>query len=133
MQIKILTPEKTVFNGSAESLQLPGSLGLMGVLNNHAPILSVMTPGIIKFKSEEKNYIYCVSYGFFEFITNKALILADAIEKPEEIDGERVINAIKKAKQQLKDKRDIDVERAQRALFRALNRKKALSVIGANK
>jgi F-type H+-transporting ATPase subunit epsilon len=128
MHLTILTPEKTVFEGEADSLQLPGSLGLMGVLNRHAPILSGMLPGVCKFLFAGATQRFFVSGGFFEFNANKAVILADAVEEPGEIDLERAKSAADRARGRLKKKKDIDVQRAQRALFRALARQKAARI-----
>lgn len=125
MQLTILTPEKTVFKGEADGLQLPGSLGLMGVLNNHAPILTGMFPGVIKLTSTGTTHQFFVSGGFFEFNANNAIILADSAEEPGDIDLDRARQAGDRARERLKKKKDIDVQRAQRALFRSLARQKA--------
>jgi len=128
MQLLILTPEKTVFDGNAESLQLPGSLGLMGVLNNHAPILTGMTPGVVKFKEDNQTNHHFVSGGFFEFSSNRAIILVDAAENPKEIDIERAKESGKRARKRLKEKKGIDMKRAEAALSRSLARQKAHNV-----
>jgi F-type H+-transporting ATPase subunit epsilon len=125
MELTILTTEKSIFSGEVESVQLPGSLGLMGVLNRHAPIISGIEPGIIKIKSQGHIDSYFISGGFFECYLNKAILFADAFESPEYINKTRAEKAAIRAKERLFKRRNIDVPRAQRALARALARLKA--------
>jgi len=80
MRIKILTPEKTVFDAEAESVRVPGELGSFEVLKNHAPILSSLVPGEIRVISEKRELFYKVSQGFFEFSHNNGVILVDSAE-----------------------------------------------------
>ena len=80
MRIKILTPEKTVFDAEAESVRVPGELGSFEVLKNHAPILSSLVPGEIRVISEKRELFYQVSKGFFEFSHNNGVILVDSAE-----------------------------------------------------
>ena len=123
MQLEILTPEKSVFKGEVTSIQLPGSNGLFGVLNKHAPFLTDVEPGILNIKHPELTSMF-IGGGFFEVQNNKAVILADSIEKIEEIDINRVNESVKRAKARLAEKKNIDVLRANRSLKRALERKK---------
>jgi len=127
MMLNILTPEKSVFGDEVDSLIIPGAYGLFGILNNHAPILSSISPGPLKFKKEKNEKAYHISGGFIEFNSNQATVLADSIEEPNEIDINRVHQAIKRAKKRLQHRKSIDVERAQRALMRGLSRRKVYS------
>ncbi len=128
MLVSILTPEKSVFEGEAEGITLPGELGLMGILNNHAPILTSLKPGIFKIKAADSSQSFFIGGGFVEFSNNKAVVLADSFEKPEEIDINRALQAVKRAKKRLKDRKDVDVQRAEMALLRGLARQKVYSV-----
>jgi len=127
LRLNILTPETSIFDGEADSLVVPGAYGLFGILNNHAPILSSITPGQLKFKSGEEEKAFHISGGFIEFSLNQATILADAIEDPSNIDINRVNQSIKRAKKRLKQRKDIEVQRAERALLRGLSRRKVYS------
>jgi len=79
MRIKILTPEKTVFDAEAESVRVPGEAGAFEVLKNHAPILSSLVPGEVRVISEKRELTYMVSKGFFEFSHNNGVILVDSV------------------------------------------------------
>ena len=61
MQLEILTPEKSVFKGEVNSIQLPGSEGLLGILNHHAPILTSIQSGTIKYEWDGKETFLFIS------------------------------------------------------------------------
>ena len=127
MKISILTPEKSVFEGEIDSIVIPGAFGLFGILNNHAPILSSISPGELHFNQGDNKSSYHISGGFIEFNSNTAVVLADSIESPNEIDINRANQSIKRAKDRLKDRKNNDVDRAENALLRGLSRKKVYS------
>ena len=79
-QLSILTPEKAVFSGEVEYVQVPGTEGYMGVLAHHAGLVTALAAGTLTVRraggSEEKLQ---VSGGFFEVSNNKASVLADSV------------------------------------------------------
>lgn len=78
MKVEIITPDKTVFEGEAEVVQLPGKDGSFEILNNHAPIISVLKKGKIKVvDAEKKAALFEVNGGVIEVIKNNVLILAE--------------------------------------------------------
>ena len=125
-KLSVVTPEKVVFEQEVRSIIAPGSEGYLGVLSNHAPLITALIPGKLSVEDSAGNEsIYSLSGGFLEVSKNIAVVLADAIEKPEEIDKDRAKRAEERARQRLSHRtRDIDVERAEAALARALNRQK---------
>ena len=124
MHLQILTPEKTVFDGEAESVLAPGKSGVFEVLKGHAPLLAALDPGNVRVISEKKELHFHVSHGFFEFSRNRAVILADSAERPGEIDAERARAALERARKRLGQAGEVDVVRAQKALARALSRER---------
>jgi len=78
MNIEIITPDKTLFEGTATLVQLPGIDGSFEILNNHAPLISVLGKGKIKIENEDKKTEYFeVNGGVIEVLKNKILILAE--------------------------------------------------------
>lgn len=78
MHLEIITPDKTVFTGEVELIQLPGIDGSFEILNNHAPLISVLKKGKIKIKKKDKNLHYFeIKGGIIEVLKNKVLILAE--------------------------------------------------------
>lgn len=133
LNLEIITPSKIVYSGKVKSVTVPGTLGSFQVLFNHAPLLSTFEIGRIKV--EELNGTvteFTTGGGSIEVLKNKILILADSVERREEIDIERARKSLQRAKERLSASRKekIDVERAEASLQRAVNR---LKFVGADK
>ena len=78
MHLEIITPDKTVFTEEVGLIQLPGIDGSFEILNNHAPLISVLKKGKIKIKKKDKNLHYFeINGGIIEVLKNKVLILAE--------------------------------------------------------
>lgn len=78
MNLEIITPEKTLFKGEVESLNVPGSKGPFTILHNHAPIISILDQGSVKVlqKGKEVELIH-IQGGVVEVKKNNIIILAD--------------------------------------------------------
>jgi len=78
--LAILTPEKTVFEGEVEYVQVPGTEGYLGVLANHAALVTGLAGGtLVMRKAGGGESTLQVSGGFFEVSHNRATVLADAV------------------------------------------------------
>jgi len=122
-KLDIVTPERTIYSGSVQSLRAPGSQGGFGVLPRHASMLAALAVGPLSFVEEEgegKNM--AISGGFAEVRGDSVTVLAETAESPVDIDVNRAQAARDRALERLSKRADIDVERAQAALMRALNR-----------
>ncbi len=126
--LEILTPSKSAFKGEISAITVPGSKGSFQVLINHAPIVSTLEVGHIKVELLDKSIQnFATGGGTIEVNNNKILLLADSIEKIEEIDVERARQAKERAEERLSRRnvdKEIDVRRAELALARAINRLK---------
>lgn len=126
--LEIVTPSKSVFKGDIKSITVPGTKGSFQILINHAPIVSSLEVGHIKVElPDNTSQNYATGGGTIEVNNNKILLLADSIEKVEEIDVERAMSAKERAEERLARRntdKDIDVQRAEAALSRAMNRLK---------
>lgn len=122
--LEIVTPRKVVFKGEVASFSAPGILGGFQVLYNHAPLLSALQVGEIKFTSiDGKEVRYATSGGFVEVKDNHVVTLAETAERADEIDVERAKAAQERAQKRLMEKsKDIEIDRAHIALARAINR-----------
>jgi len=125
--LSIVTPEKIFYEAEIKSLTVPGSEGYLGVLTNHAPLITALKPGRIEFRDAgDKTHTLAVSGGFLEVSRNKANLLVQAAEFADKIDLERAEKAFREAKEALKAARDgdssVDVTAQQAALDRAANR-----------
>ncbi len=76
--LSILTPERSVFEGRVEYVQVPGSEGYLGVLAHHAALVAELGPGTLTVrKSGGSETRWRVTGGFFEVADNRATVLAD--------------------------------------------------------
>ena len=80
MKIRILTPEKTVFDGEAESVALPGVDGGFEVLKGHVAILAGLKAGEARVIADKKELRFRIGGGFFEFAHDQGVVLADSVE-----------------------------------------------------
>lgn len=85
LKITISTPFKTVYEGEGLSLIAPGELGYMGILVNHAPIISNLGPGKITIRETSGNVKLLTSKekGVIEVFQNNVNILFDSLESKE--------------------------------------------------
>ncbi len=125
-KLSVVSPERVLYEQEVQGIVVPGSEGYLGVLSNHAPLISSLAPGKITItESDEKQRIAAVSGGFIEVSDNVATILAETVEFVEEIDLDRARTAYQRAKERMGLKKStIDMQRALAALRRAENRLK---------
>lgn len=123
-KLSIVSPEKTLYEDMVESLVAPGTEGYIGILSNHAPLITTLATGKIEIRDSNKvEKIAAISAGFLEVSANTATILADSVEFVEEIDLSRAESALTRAQDRLNlNAQDIDLPRARAALLRAKNR-----------
>lgn len=77
MRLEIITPEKELYSGEAKSVSLPGVGGSLGILDKHAPMITVLKAGNIEIRLENgEEQTFEVSGGVVEVQNNVVLILA---------------------------------------------------------
>lgn len=101
IRCEIVSQDRTVFQGPADMVVLPGTEGEMGILPHHAPLLTTLKYGIIKVRSQGQETIFTVAGGIAEIQPDIVTILADAAENVEEIDVARAEAARKRAEESL--------------------------------
>lgn len=77
MKVEILTPEASLFTGEATYVGLPGTDGSLGILNNHAPLITTLTKGTVSVKTANGEERFDVKGGSVEVLNNKVIILAE--------------------------------------------------------
>lgn len=78
MNIEIINPDETIFSGEVDLVQLPGKDGSFEILNNHAPLISVLKEGKVKVVDKSKQtQFFEIKGGVIEVLRNKILILAE--------------------------------------------------------
>ena len=128
LQLSIVTPERLVVNEKVDQVNVPGIEGDLGILYNHAPILTTMRPGRFSYEIDSekgKEEIHMIiSGGYLEVTDNRVIVLAEAVEFLDEIDRERAKASLAKAEEALssEDLSDDAFTEAQDRLFRAIAR-----------
>ncbi|MCH8346861.1 MAG: F0F1 ATP synthase subunit epsilon [Chloroflexi bacterium] len=128
MQLDIITAERVVYSDQVSIVVAPGIEGELGILPNHAPLLTTLQPGEIRVVKEgEEDTFIAVSSGFLEVMANKVVILTDTAERAEEIDEARAQEAVQRAQESLEHRTtDMDLERAMASLRRSQTRLKVV-------
>jgi F-type H+-transporting ATPase subunit epsilon len=121
MQLDIVTPERKLYSEEVEMVITRAAKGDIGILPQHAPLVSPLAATVVRIKKEGIEEKVAVSGGFLEVRPDKVTILADAAEFPHEIDVARAKRAKARAKQRLAEGEE-DTIRAEAALVRAVNR-----------
>ncbi|KUO51299.1 MAG: ATP synthase F0F1 subunit epsilon [Desulfitibacter sp. BRH_c19] len=121
----VVTPARKVLSVEVESLVVPAANGYLGILVNHAPLVTSLGVGVITYKADGKEEHVALCGGFMEVSNNKVSIMADTAECALEIDMDRAKRAEQRARDRLKRKDGIDTVRAEMALRRAIARMQA--------
>jgi F-type H+-transporting ATPase subunit epsilon len=120
------------YEGAVRSFQAPGTDGEFEVLTGHVPMLTSLRPGILTIRDTESRHNYAISGGFVEVLRHQATVLAEAVERADEIDLDRAQQAEERARQRLESGgQKLDLDRAKASLDRALNRIKASHLFSA--
>ena len=94
--IRIITPDRIVWNGMAEELIIPTSTGQIGILKDHAPLLTALDIGVMKLKSETGWTSIVLMEGFAEVEENKVTILCNGAEEGSSIDAKTAQEELEK-------------------------------------
>jgi F-type H+-transporting ATPase subunit epsilon len=124
-QLEIVTPEKLVAKEAVEEAQIPGLDGYLGILPGHAPLITELGVGVITYRAGGTTKTLSVAWGFAEVLQDQVTILAETVERPDEIDVARAQQAKERAERLLKSNDpELDYDRAQHDLQRAETRLK---------
>ena len=86
LNVRVITPDKVVWDAMAEELILPSSTGQIGILADHAPLLTALDIGVMKLKSNGGWTSIVLMEGFAEVEENKVTILCNGAEEGSSID-----------------------------------------------
>jgi F-type H+-transporting ATPase subunit epsilon len=101
IRLEIVSQDRMVFEGNADIVVLQGTSGVMGILPEHAPLLSTLGFGILKVRFQNQEEVFTVAGGIVEVQPDIITVLADAAENVEEIDVTRAEAAKQRAEDML--------------------------------
>jgi F-type H+-transporting ATPase subunit epsilon len=124
LDVEIVTPSRVLLQEQIDELNLPGELGYLGILPGHTAFLSTLGQGELMYRQGEQRQYLSIFWGYMEVNNDKVTVLAELGELAGEIDRTRAEAARDRAEQRLRhlSEEDVDFERAQAALRRALIR-----------
>jgi len=86
LNVRVITPDKVVWDADANELILPSSTGQIGILTDHAPLLTALDIGVMRLKSNDNWTSIVIMEGFAEVEENKVTILCNGAEEGSSID-----------------------------------------------
>lgn len=120
MRLEIVTAERVLFEGDVDAVVAPGIDGEIGILPKHAALMTVLQPGVLRYRTGDSEEEFVVTGGFIDVHADRVSVLADAAERADEIDLERAEEAVARAQQRIAEhQEDFDLERALHSLRRA--------------
>lgn len=114
--VEVLTPEGEVFSEEVEMLSTRTSVGSIGVLANHEPVLAMLEPTELRlYRSESDVVRFAQAEGYLQFAENRALVLVEEAISPERIDRQTFESRLAEARTAV-ERAEEGTERQARAL-----------------
>ena len=126
LTVEIVTAERVIYSEEGvDEVVAPGADGEFAVLPQHAAFITTLASGEVRIMKGDEEVPMAITGGFFEVRNDRIVVLADAVERVEEIDEERAAEARARAEKLLREGQDVgDLMRAEAALRRAMVRLK---------
>ena len=97
LSVRVIAPDKTVWDSPAEEVILPSTTGQLGILSGHAPLLTALDVGVMRVRSEKEWVAIALMGGFAEVESNEVTILVNGAERGDAIDRETARKAYDEA------------------------------------
>lgn len=102
--LKIVTPEKSIFSDDVDGVVIPGSEGELGVLEGHAPLVTKLLPGELRYTKNGVESSLVIGSGAVEITRERVAVLTDLAVSSDDIDEAAVEEALKRAEDALSEK-----------------------------
>jgi F-type H+-transporting ATPase subunit epsilon len=112
---RLITPQKVIYDGEADLVVVRIADGDIGVMRDHAPIVSTVEPREVRITQDDERYVFATSDGFFKMSENLVQILVEEAMPPDEIDVEEAESRVEKAENELSEVSDEEDGERQRA------------------
>lgn len=134
MHVDLVDSESRIFAGDAEFLVVSAFDGEIGIFPHHIPLITKLKPGVLRIKipNEQEQKVFAISGGFLEVCDNNVTIMADILERTEELDESRLLEQHQDALNKIKHTEassTFEVAKAQASLEMAIAQLKALKYI----
>jgi F-type H+-transporting ATPase subunit epsilon len=102
LKLIVVTPERKLVEAETDSVEMPGELGYLGILPGHAPLISLLKTGVLKYREGGGEKTLAISAGFVEVSNDTVSVLADVAEEPSDIDAAAAERDRARAEEELK-------------------------------
>jgi F-type H+-transporting ATPase subunit epsilon len=109
IRFQLITPDKVLYEGDADSVSIPTPQGEITVLPHHIPLISIVSPGSLIVRQGKEEHVFAVSRGVVEIDGSSLRVLADTADRADELQEEAIEQAKKEAEKLLTERRN-DVE-----------------------
>jgi F-type H+-transporting ATPase subunit epsilon len=98
---RLITPQKVIYDGEADLVVVRIADGDIGIMRNHAPIVSTVEPREVRITQDDEKYVFATSDGFFKMSENLVQILVEEAMPPDEIDVDEAESRVEQAENEL--------------------------------
>lgn len=131
LTVKVISPDTTILNASAEEVILPSTTGQLGILTNHVPLVTALDIGVMRFRQDKTWSAIALLGGFAEIEDNEVTILVNSAEAGSSINPEAARNDLAAAEKHFDEIKEDDKQgkiQAEQAVRRARARLQATSI-----
>jgi F-type H+-transporting ATPase subunit epsilon len=114
LHLQVATPERQLVDEQVARAEIPGKDGYLGILPDHAPLLSELGAGVLTYSSDSQERLLAIEGGFVEVLNNEVRVLAERAEFGQEIDFEQARQQLSEAQQAILE--PVDAAQSQDAL-----------------
>lgn len=125
MTVRVIAPDKTVWDSPAEEVILPSTTGQLGVLSNHAPLITALETGVMRVREDRTWVAIALMGGFAEVENNEVTVLVNGAERGDLIDRDEAKAAFSDAQTKLAQAEQGDSKQAQIQASQAYRRARA--------
>lgn len=112
LRLEIVTPEQKTYSDDVDSVVIPGAEGELGILPQHAPLMTLLKPGELRVMKNGEELRLAVGEGFVEISGEKVAVLTDMAVKESDIDAEAAEEAVRRAEEAMQKSTLSDEEHA---------------------
>ena len=101
LHLQVATPERQLVDEQVQQVEIPGKNGYLGILPDHAPLLSELGAGVLNYFSDSQDKLLAIEGGFVEVLNNEVRVLAERAEFGREIDYDEARRQLSEAQQEI--------------------------------
>jgi F-type H+-transporting ATPase subunit epsilon len=125
LTVRVIAPDKTVWDSTAEEIILPSTTGQLGILSGHAPLLTALDTGVMRVRPDKNWVAIALMGGFAEVENNVVTILVNGAERSDSIDIEKARAAYSKAQERFNQVQNSENRQEKIQATQALKRARA--------